>query len=89
MFGLFKRKPPPDPEVTERLKLWVSALMGLSDQDTIMLAELDCRDPGCPDFETVITVMLADHRRFVLRFPGPMAGVTETDVVSLKPSLPS
>jgi len=49
MFGLFKRKPPADPMVTDRLKLWVGALMDLSDTDTIMLAELDCKDPGCLD----------------------------------------
>jgi hypothetical protein len=87
MLGLFKRKPPADPVVTDRLKQWVGALMGLTDRDTIMLAELDCRDPGCLDLETVITVAYADRRRFVLRFPGPMVGVTESDVQSLKASL--
>ena len=83
MLGLFKRKPPADPEVTARLKLWVGTLMGLSDRDTIMLAELACRDEGCPDLETVITVVRADRRRFELRFPGAMAQVTEADVQSL------
>ena len=83
MFGLFKRKDPADPVVTDRVKLWVATGMGLSDRDTIMLAELDCRDPGCPDLETVITVIRADRRQFVLRFPGPMARVTEADVQSL------
>ena len=87
MLGLFKRKPAADPEVTERLKAWVAALMGLSDNDTIMLAELACHDPGCPDLETVITVIRTDRRRFVLRFPGPMADVTEADVQSLAPQL--
>jgi len=83
MFGLFKRKPPADPVVTDRLKAWVSALMDLSENDTIMLAELACHDPGCPDLETVITVIRTDRRRFVLRFPGPMADVTEAAVQSL------
>ncbi len=83
MLGLFKRKPVADPVVTERLKGWVAALMGLTERDTIMLAELACRDPGCLDQETVITVVRADRRKFVLRFPGPMAGVTEADVQSL------
>jgi len=83
MLGLFKRKPPADPVVTERLKAWVAALMDLSDNDTIMLAELACHDPGCPDLETVITVIRTDRRRFVLRFPGPIAGVTKADVQSL------
>ena len=83
MFGLFKRKAPADPVVTDRLKPWVATAMGLSGGDTIMLAELDCRDPGCPDLETVITVIRADRRQRVLRFPGPMARVTEADVQSL------
>jgi len=87
MFGLFSRKPPADPVVTDRLKAWVAALMDLSDKDTIMLAELACHAPGCPDLETVITVIRTD-RRFVLRFPGPMAGVTEADVQSLSVQLP-
>ena len=87
MFSLFKRKLPADPVVTDRLKTWVSALMDLSDRDTTMLAELACHDPGCPDLETVITVVRNDRRRFVLRFPGPMAGVTEGDVQSLAPQL--
>jgi len=87
MLGLFKRKPAADPLVTERLKAWVAALMGLSERDTIMLAELACRDPGCPDLETVITVIMSDSRRFKLRFPGPMAGVTEADVQSLSKDL--
>lgn len=87
MLGLFTRKPAADPEVTDRLKLWVSALMGLSDRDTIMMAELACKDPGCHDLETVITVVRADRRKFVLRFPGPMAGVTEADVRVLESQL--
>ena len=87
MLGLFKRKPPADPAVTDRLKTWVTALMDLSDRDTIMLAELACHDPGCPDLETVITVVRTDRRRFVLRFTGAMAGVTEVDVQSLAPQL--
>ncbi|MGL6211493.1 MAG: hypothetical protein ACRC14_16855 [Paracoccaceae bacterium] len=85
MFGLFKRKPPPDPELTGRIKHWVSALMNLSDADTIMVAELACRDPGCVDLETVVTVIRADRRQFVLRFPGPLADVTEAEVQSLGP----
>jgi len=87
MLGLFKRKPPADPAVTDRLKLWVSTLMDLSGHDTIMLAELACRDPGCLDLETVVTVIKADRRRFELRFPGPMAGVTEADVQVLAPQV--
>ena len=87
MFGLFKRKPPPDPELTGRVKGWVEALMGLSEADTVMVAELACKDPGCADLETVVTVIRADRRQFVLRFPGPLADVTEVAVQSLAPQV--
>jgi hypothetical protein len=83
MFSLFKRKPPPDPALTGRIKQWVGALMDLSNGDTIMVAELACRDPGCADLETVVTVIRTDRRQFVLRFPGPLAEVTEAAVQSL------
>lgn len=82
MFGRFKRKLPPDPELAGRVKGWVEALMGLSDADTVMVAELACKGPGCADLETVITVIRADKRRFVLRFPGPITRVTKADVQS-------
>jgi hypothetical protein len=38
---------------------------------------------GGVDLETVITVIKIDRRRFILRFPEPMADVTEADVQSL------
>jgi hypothetical protein len=88
MFGLFKRKPPPDPELIAHIKHWVAALLNLSDADTIMVAELACRDPGCVDLETVVTVICVDRRQFVLRFPGPLADVTEAAVQSLGPRSP-
>lgn len=68
---------------TDCLKLWVATAKGLSGRDTILLDELDCRDPGCRDLETVITVIRSDRRQFVLRFSGPMARVTEADVQSV------
>jgi hypothetical protein len=36
----------------------------------------------------VVTVTLADRRRFVLRFPSDVAAVTEADVQLLQPKLP-
>lgn len=75
MFNLFASKPPRGPAVTARLKAWVGDLTGLGDGATIMVAELRCHDLGCPDLETVITVVTPDQRRFVLRFPKPVAEI--------------
>lgn len=88
MLGLFSRRPRPDAEAVARLKGWVVDLLALGDRDHIAIAELACHEPGCPDLETVVTVTLADRRRFVLRFPSAVAAVTEADVQLLQPKLP-
>lgn len=88
MLGLFSRRPRPDAEAVSRLKAWVADLMTLGDKDHIAVAELACHEPGCPDLETVVTVTLADRRRFVLRFPAAVAEVKEGDVELLRPQLP-
>jgi hypothetical protein len=88
MPGLFNRRPRPDTEALGRLKAWIIDLMSLGDSDHIAIAELACHEPGCPDLETVVTVTLADRRRFVLRFPSAVAAVTEADVQLLHPQLP-
>ncbi|MGL4237787.1 hypothetical protein [Tabrizicola sp.] len=89
MLGLFSRRPRPDAEAVARLKTWVTSLMTLGDKDHIAVAELACHEPGCPDLETVVTVTLADRRRFVLRFPSAVGEVTEAQVQSLQPGVPS
>ena len=89
MLGLFSRRPRPDAEAVARLKGWIADLMSLDDRDHIAIAELACHEPGCPDLETVVTVTLADRRRFVLRFPSAAAAVTKADVQLLHPQLPS
>jgi hypothetical protein len=83
MLGLFSRRPRPDAAAVVRLKGWVANLMSLSDRDHIAVAELACFEPGCRDLETVVTVTLADRRRFVLRFPSAVSEVTEAQVLSL------
>lgn len=83
MLGLFSRRPRPDPQAVARLKGWIADLMTLSDRDHIAIAELACHEPGCPDLETVVTLTLADRRRFVLRFPSAVVAVTRADVALL------
>ncbi|MFY8145048.1 MAG: hypothetical protein ACOVME_00485 [Rhodobacter sp.] len=89
MLGLFNRRPRPDAEAMARLKGWITDLMSLGDKDHIAIAELACHEPGCPDVETVVTVTLADRRRFVLRFPSVVGEVTEADVDHLGPQVPA
>lgn len=53
----------PNPEVDEArlqhavaLKRWTRELLGLDEQVAVTVSEHDCRDPGCPLTETVVTV---------------------------------
>ncbi len=89
MLGLFSRRPRPDAEAVARLKEWIADLMSLGDKDHIAVAELACHEPGCSDLETIVTVTLADRRRFVLRFPSAVAVVTKADVALLRPQVPA
>jgi len=89
MLSLFNRRPRPDAEAVARLKGWITGLMSLGEKDHIAIAELACHEPGCPDLETVVTVTLADRRRFVLRFPSAVAAVTKADVALLGPQVPA
>jgi hypothetical protein len=44
-------------EATRRIKQWVETFGVLGDDGIVHAAELQCHEPGCPDFETVITLM--------------------------------
>ena len=41
----------------DRIKAWTRGVFHLNDQTTVMVTELECREPGCPPIETVIAVL--------------------------------
>lgn len=41
----------------DRIKTWTKAVFHLNDEATVMVTELECREPGCPPIETVIAVL--------------------------------
>jgi hypothetical protein len=46
-------------------------LLALDDQDTVLITELHCTEPGCPPLETVIAVLAPDWppQRWTLHRP--------------------
>lgn len=46
----------------DRIKAWTRAVFHLSDEATVMVTELECREPGCPPIETVIAVFKGPGR---------------------------
>lgn len=72
-FGRLKNK-------TSDIKRWVREAMDLPEDTPVTVAELACRDDGCPDIETVIGVLEPNKPIATIRVHAPMAEVTKADV---------
>jgi hypothetical protein len=64
------------PDAIDRLKAATRALLELSDDVVISVTQLACREPGCPDIETIVAVMRPGERPCTARFRKPMPEVT-------------
>jgi hypothetical protein len=67
----------PDPEIADRIKGWMRAALGLSDEATISVNEIICADPACPGSETVILVMIPGERTKAYKLQAAMVEVSE------------
>jgi hypothetical protein len=55
---------------TAAIKKWVKQKMKLDDAVTIMVTEVNCMEPNCPDKETVIGIMQqGNNQKFSIRKP--------------------
>lgn len=55
----------------------------LGDNDVIVINELACSDPGCPDVETVILIMRECSPTRALKISKPMSDVSDEDLVEV------
>ncbi|MET1414442.1 nitrate reductase [Roseibium sp. HPY-6] len=65
---------------SSEIKAWTRELMGLPEDTPITVAELACRDAGCPDIETVIGVLEPDKPIVKFRVHTTLSEVTKADV---------
>jgi len=55
---------------TAAIKKWVKEKMNLDEEVTIMVTEVNCAEPDCPDKETVIGIMReGNNKKFSIRKP--------------------
>jgi len=71
----------PDPARLAELKSWVRELMRVDDSALVVINELACEDPDCPDVETSIVLSLAPKEYLTFSIPKPAAEVTRADLV--------
>ena len=50
-------KPKSNPAALQQLKTWVYDLLKLDPDVSISVSQLQCKEPGCPPIETVITIL--------------------------------
>src|SRR5580698_407559 len=78
MLGL-TRKSPADGATLDRVCDWTRARFKLAQDETIMVSELSCTDPGCPPIETHV-VFWSDAGRHHIKIFKPLAEVAEDDL---------
>jgi hypothetical protein len=69
--GLLRRQPPEHTARLTAIKGQTRHDLNLTDEDAVVVRQLDCTEPGCPPVETVIAVLAADGstRRWTLHHP--------------------
>lgn len=65
-----------------RVKRWVEEIRGVAEDESVMVVELRCSEPGCPPVETSISVLGGPEPRQG-KVRKPVAEVTREDVVRL------
>jgi hypothetical protein len=63
------------------LKAEIMRDLGLGDDVVVSVSELACRDPGCPDLETVVALLRTGEPPRVLRIHKALSDVRSHDVV--------
>lgn len=65
--------------LSARLKAEFAAALDLGPGDALVVNEIACADPGCPDIETVVLVMRAGEPTRAIRVRRPMETVSVAD----------
>ena len=68
------------PGNSREIKSWVSEGLGLTDDVSILVTELQCHEPGCPPVETVIAVLRPGVQAAQVKIHQPMAELTHAQV---------
>jgi hypothetical protein len=78
---LTRRNRPGYREAVERIETIVRATLALPDDIVVSMAELACREPECPDTETVIAILPAGRDPVTVRILAAIPQVAEADLI--------
>ena len=71
---------------TNAIKQWTRQYLKLNEEATVLVAELNCAEPNCPDKETIVTVFHhnGDSEKHIIR--KPLLYVRKWDIMGLAQS---
>jgi hypothetical protein len=72
-----------DRDQSDRIKIWARETWTLSGEATVMVTELECREPGCPPIETVIAVLEGPGKTRQYKIHKSAAEINRPDVEGL------
>jgi hypothetical protein len=64
-----------------QIKSRIRVSFALDEADTVVVNEIACPDPGCPDLETVILIMRPGRKTQAVKIAGPLSQVSDSDLV--------
>jgi hypothetical protein len=85
MKSFFKNEfDPENKEISKKIKQWVKTYFGLPEEGCVVLvSELQCPDEGCPDVETVISILMKPEVRvFKIGKPLMYVGIYDIETIS-------
>jgi nitrate reductase delta subunit len=74
------RRNPEHLMATARVEGWVRARFSLGDAAVLMVAEVECKMPGCPPIETIAAFWGEDGTRYRFKVFKPVADVALEDL---------
>ena len=72
------------PKASARVRQWVRELWQLGDEDSVLVTQLRCNEPGCPPLETVIVIAAAGRPTVQHKLHQPAAEVSRQDLKALR-----
>lgn len=72
-----------DPDQADRIKSWARSAWSLPEETTVMVTELECREPGCPPIETVIAFLEGPGKTTQFKIHKTTDEVTQQDVQAM------
>jgi hypothetical protein len=79
---LARRRVPGYPEAIDRLKAATREQLHLSDDVVVSVTELACREPGCPDVETIVAILTADKKPRTVRFHKRIVEIDQSELAA-------